>query len=63
MYKLIENTQIVGKEIIFLPTCHSTNEMAATLSDLKKLSEGTVIITDNQTKGKGQRGNKKEFIR
>ncbi len=57
MYKILAKTLFVGKKLIFLPTCHSTNEVAAQLIKTETFSEGTIIITDNQTAGKGQRGN------
>ncbi|MBS1507952.1 MAG: biotin--[acetyl-CoA-carboxylase] ligase [Bacteroidetes bacterium] len=40
-----------------MPECHSTNTLASELSDKTNLPEGTVIITPNQTAGRGQRGN------
>jgi BirA family biotin operon repressor/biotin-[acetyl-CoA-carboxylase] ligase len=39
----------------YLPSCHSTNEIAHNL--LKgPIEEGTLVITDHQFEGKGQRG-------
>lgn len=55
LYKIPANTKFIGKKIIYLPTCHSTNDIAAELS--LQVEEGTVIITSQQTKGRGQRGN------
>jgi len=43
--------------VIYLPECHSTNELAAQLVTQEAINEGTIVITDKQTKGKGQRGN------
>ena len=40
-----------------MTTCHSTNDEAAFLTEKQKVIEGTIVITDNQTAGKGQRGN------
>lgn len=37
--------------------CHSTNEYAESLINDNNFFEGTTIVTFNQTKGKGQRGN------
>jgi len=42
--------------VIYLPSCHSTNDIAAELVRSKSFQEGTVVITNDQTKGKGQRG-------
>jgi BirA family biotin operon repressor/biotin-[acetyl-CoA-carboxylase] ligase len=40
-----------------VPECHSTNVLAHELSVLPATSEGTVVITNKQTAGRGQRGN------
>lgn len=40
-----------------MTTCHSTNEEAALLIEKQRVIEGTIVITDNQIAGKGQRGN------
>ncbi|MEL7003474.1 MAG: biotin--[acetyl-CoA-carboxylase] ligase [Bacteroidota bacterium] len=57
MYKILAKTLFVGKKLIFLPSCHSTNEVATKLLETNDLLEGTVVITNDQTKGRGQRGN------
>lgn len=57
MYKSPANTLFVGKNVVFVPECHSTNTLAAQLSQNSTVSEGTVVITENQTAGRGQRGN------
>ena len=57
MYKIYSNTLFVGRNIIYLPECHSTNEWAASHLKNNIKPEGNIIITDNQTAGKGQRGN------
>ena len=56
MYKSIYDTLIIGKKVIYLPTCHSTNDIAAELVRSGASMEGAVVITDDQTKGRGQRG-------
>ncbi len=43
-----------------MPECHSTNSLLYELNHSSALPEGTVVITDNQTTGRGQRGNKWE---
>ena len=58
MYKPIHNTLIIGKKLIYLPSCHSTNDIAAELVLNGLVEEGAVVITDNQTGGRGQRGTK-----
>ncbi|MBB5282831.1 BirA family biotin operon repressor/biotin-[acetyl-CoA-carboxylase] ligase [Rhabdobacter roseus] len=46
----------LGKKILYLPTCHSTNDIAAEIVRDATYPEGTLIITDQQTAGRGQRG-------
>ncbi len=55
LYKIPANTNFIGKKFIYLPSCHSTNDIAAEL--LPHLDEGTVVIAAHQTNGRGQRGN------
>lgn len=57
MYKIPANTVFMGKNLVFMPECHSTNDLALQLCQQQKASEGAVIITANQTAGRGQRGN------
>lgn len=58
MYNIQPNTLFTGKLIRYLPTCHSTNDIAVEMIQSENIVfEGTVIITDNQTAGRGQRGN------
>jgi BirA family biotin operon repressor/biotin-[acetyl-CoA-carboxylase] ligase len=47
----------MGKQLVSLPSCHSTNDVMAQMSAKNQLHEGAIIITKHQTKGKGQRGN------
>jgi BirA family biotin operon repressor/biotin-[acetyl-CoA-carboxylase] ligase len=60
LYKIFEDTEFVGKRMIFLPKCHSTNDIAAELLNKGLIDSGTIVITDYQTAGRGQRGNKWE---
>ncbi|HEY0742906.1 MAG TPA: biotin--[acetyl-CoA-carboxylase] ligase [Chryseosolibacter sp.] len=57
MYKSPANTLFVGKNVVYVPECHSTNTLATQLSQNSPATEGTVVITSNQTAGRGQRGN------
>lgn len=41
---------------MYLPSCHSTNDIAAELVRDGAGAEGTVVITDEQTAGRGQHG-------
>lgn len=58
MYKILTDTLFVGKQVVYLPTCPSTNETATQLLATGQLYEGALVITDSQTAGKGQRGNR-----
>lgn len=51
------HTLFLGKNVINLPKCHSTNSYAAQMLAEKGVTEGTVITTEHQTNGRGQRGN------
>ena len=55
MYKIPANTLFMGQTLVFMPECHSTNDEVASLANEKP--EGFVVITNSQTKGRGQRGN------
>ncbi|MBC8110414.1 MAG: biotin--[acetyl-CoA-carboxylase] ligase [Verrucomicrobia bacterium] len=57
MYNISPNTLFTGKKIVFLPTCQSTNDVAAELIAKNDFFEGLVVITARQTAGRGQRGN------
>lgn len=58
MYKIPANTLFTGQSLVYMPECHSTNAEALTvLQNNQQVAEGMVIITDNQTAGRGQRGN------
>ena len=57
MYKILANTLFLGKDIHFLPDCHSTNDIALQALRQSKAAEGSIFITNHQTRGKGQRGN------
>jgi len=56
VYKIPANLGFTYNYIHYLPSCHSTNEVATNLLT-NGVEEGTVVITDNQTNGRGQRGN------
>jgi BirA family transcriptional regulator, biotin operon repressor / biotin---[acetyl-CoA-carboxylase] ligase len=57
LYKIPANTLFIGQNQVFVPQCQSTNSLAAELMRNKDLTEGTIVITDDQTAGRGQRGN------
>lgn len=49
-------TKVIGHELITLKSVDSTNKHAAELLAQGKLSHGAVILADEQTAGRGQRG-------
>jgi BirA family transcriptional regulator, biotin operon repressor / biotin---[acetyl-CoA-carboxylase] ligase len=57
LYNIQPNSLFVGKNTIYLPTCHSTNTLAAQMIQNQVVADGTIVITSNQTAGRGQRGN------
>ncbi|MCE2957810.1 MAG: biotin--[acetyl-CoA-carboxylase] ligase [Bacteroidota bacterium] len=57
MYKILANTLFLGKNVVYVPECHSTSSLLLELTNKTNLPEGTIVITDNQTRGRGQRGN------
>src|SRR5690606_39100590 len=46
----------MGHKLVFVPECHSTNDEAQRLLQQKGSADGLVVITANQTAGRGQRG-------
>ncbi len=56
-YNTPPHTQFVGQHVIYEAACASTNSLAAQCLDKTRLLEGTVVITDHQYRGRGQRGN------
>jgi BirA family biotin operon repressor/biotin-[acetyl-CoA-carboxylase] ligase len=57
LYKILANTLFLGKNVVFVPECHSTNTLLMELAQKTQQPEGMVVITRAQTKGRGQRGN------
>jgi BirA family transcriptional regulator, biotin operon repressor / biotin---[acetyl-CoA-carboxylase] ligase len=57
LYKIPANTVFIGKNLVFVPECHSTNSLALEMSQLPSTLDGTVVITNHQFAGRGQRGN------
>ncbi len=57
MHKFFAKTLFLGKKIIFLPQCHSTNTELVARSRELTCPEGMIVYTDYQKSGKGQRGN------
>ena len=57
MHKILTDTLFIGKKVIYMPKCHSTNDIAIEIAEKDDCLDGTLVITDRQTAGRGQRGN------
>jgi BirA family transcriptional regulator, biotin operon repressor / biotin---[acetyl-CoA-carboxylase] ligase len=57
LFKIPVSTLFIGKNLVDLPECDSTNTYAANLTAKDNPPEGTVVITSRQFLGRGQRGN------
>ena len=57
LYKIYPKTLFTGQIIKYLPSCQSTNDEASGLIARTDPPEGTIVVTDHQTAGRGQRGN------
>ena len=57
MQNIAPKTLFTGQQLIYLPQCDSTNTIAHDLLIKNKATEGCVVITSAQTRGRGQRGN------
>ncbi len=53
--KIKQSTNFLGREIIYQEEMESTQELAKQLAK-KNLKQGSLILTDYQTKGKGTKG-------
>jgi BirA family biotin operon repressor/biotin-[acetyl-CoA-carboxylase] ligase len=58
LFKNIVQNSLIGQKLIYLPSCHSTNDLALEMIKDDKAEDGMIIITTDQIKGRGQRGNK-----
>ena len=57
MHKIFAKPLFLGKKVVFLPQCHSTNDELVNMTKKSDEPEGLVVYTDHQTDGRGQRGN------
>lgn len=55
--KMAIQTLFIGRKLIHLKEVDSTNSFTLEMLKNNSLEEGTVVIADNQTQGRGQRGN------
>jgi BirA family transcriptional regulator, biotin operon repressor / biotin---[acetyl-CoA-carboxylase] ligase len=55
-YTPLPYTQFIGQRIVYEAVCASTNSLAVQCLDKTNLPAGTVVITDHQYQGRGQRG-------
>ncbi len=60
MEALSPHTLFTGRQVVWLPECTSTNSEAQVLIGENRATDGCVVITDKQTAGRGQRGNRWE---
>ena len=60
MHKFFAKTSFLGKKIISLPECHSTNDFLISMAKSEPVERGTIVQTEFQTQGRGQVGNKWE---
>ena len=51
------NTQFLGRHIQYYPFTNTTNDDIWELIDNNEAKNGTIVITDDQRKGKGRRNN------
>lgn len=58
MHKIFAKPTFLGKKVVFLPECHSTNDELSLMAKNENCPEGTVVYSDHQLSGKGQRGNR-----
>jgi BirA family biotin operon repressor/biotin-[acetyl-CoA-carboxylase] ligase len=56
LLKLQPKSLFVGQNQIYLPYCHSSNDVASEIGQRDGFIDGTLVITDFQTQGRGQRG-------
>ncbi len=56
MHKYFAKSLFLGKKSIYLTECHSTNAEALELIRKEGGNHGTLILTDYQTAGRGQKG-------
>lgn len=54
---MLLNHHLIGKHLLKIKECTSTNSLAMDFLQQSKEIEGWVFITEQQTKGRGQRGN------
>ena len=60
MSKKTANLSFIDKTNVYVSECLSTNDFLTQLTKKSNLSQGSYVITDFQTKGRGQRKNKWE---
>ncbi|WP_165699387.1 biotin--[acetyl-CoA-carboxylase] ligase [Hymenobacter jejuensis] len=60
MEAISPQTLFTGQQLVWLPECASTNTEAQALVVKNSATDGCTVITDKQTAGRGQRGNRWE---
>lgn len=51
------HTVFIGKQLLYLPECTSTNQVAQQMYLHRRISEGDIVMAEYQTAGRGQRNN------
>lgn len=59
-YNITTNRSIIGKKLVYLPKCQSTNDIALNMCASGLGQDGLTVIAGEQTAGRGQRGNRWE---
>lgn len=57
MYKIPANPFFPSRRLIYMSECHSTNAIMEEMVKQNSVPEGSVVIANYQTAGRGQRGN------
>lgn len=57
MLRISFDTSCIGKPYLYFPICVSTNEFVMQKLATASLSEGSLVLADYQTRGRGQRHN------
>ena len=60
LYTVPKETRIIGKKLVYIPECSSTNSEALRFTDEQGIQDGMVVICRHQFAGRGQAGNRWE---
>lgn len=57
MFNAVSQTLFIGRNLLYLPQCTSTNSLLLEECKANSVPHGKVLITSYQTEGRGQQGN------